>query len=207
MCLAMAALPFHAAAVEPATQRLEVFLADLKTLRADFAQTVFDENMGRLEDSSGTVSVQRPGNLRWDYTKPYHQLILATAGKVWIYDSELAQVTVKNLGDAVGNTPALLLTSERPLSDSFAVHELGARGGLAWVELVPKKTDSSFTAVRLGFASQDLSVMELVDQFGQTSQLRFFNLVRNEALPSGLFEFTPPPGVDIIADPETSSAQ
>ena len=144
--------------------------------------------------------MQRPGKFRWDYLEPYKQLIVSDGSKIWIYDTELEQVTVKPIESGLSDTPALLLSGDKPLDQAFVITDLGENGGLEWVELMPKVSDTSFERVRLGFGKDDLQGMELVDNFGQTTRLDFTNLKRNPAVEQSLFAFTPPPGVDVIGE-------
>lgn len=190
------------ATAESGSQRLHTFFDDTHSLQADFEQTLFDENLSSLEDSRGKMYLERPGKFRWDYSAPYPQEIVSDGEKVWIYDSELAQVTVKALGDTLGDTPALLLTSERPLDESFDITDLDADDGLAWVELVPKSPDATFASVRLGFDGDELRVMALVDSFGQTTKITFAEIVKNPNFNHEIFTFSAPDGVDVLGDDE-----
>ena len=186
--------------VNASGERLRSFLAGLRSLQADFEQVLLDENGVILEEAKGTLRLARPGRFRWDYREPYPQLIVADGKNVWIYDSELAQVTVKPLGEAVGNTPALLLTSDQPLEERFQLRDLDTQDGLDWLELKPKTPDVSFSRIQLGFRGTELQKMELEDSFGQLTKLRFYRIVKNARVDPLSFSFTPPAGVDVIGD-------
>lgn len=183
-----------------ATDRLRDFLGRIQSLETHFEQTLYDENGKPLETSRGRFYLQRPGRFRWNYAEPYVQEIVADGKQVWIYDNELAQVTVRRLDDALGSTPALLLSSDEPVENNFKLQDMGVRDGLDWVELIPVAAEASFTAVRLGFSGQDLKRMDLVDSFGQTTELRFSGAAHNPRLDPALFRFTVPTGVDVISD-------
>lgn len=183
-----------------ATERLQSFFKEVQSLQGDFTQTVFDQHMKAKEHAQGNFAVQRPGKFHWDYQSPFRQLIVANGKRVWIYDSELEQVTVKTLDETVGSTPAQLLSSGESLELNFAIADLGAKDDLEWVELTPHAKDTSFERVRLGMDQHDLRVMELQDNFGQTTRLEFSRLQRNPRLAATLFEFTPPPGVDVVGE-------
>jgi len=183
-----------------AMERLQAFFTDVQSLRGDFTQTTFDEHNHITQRAQGTFALQRPGRFHWDYKSPYQQLIVANNKKVWLYDSELEQVTVKKLDEAVGNTPAQLLSSGESLEKSFSITEIGAVDRLEWVELTPRDKNTSFERIRLGFDRRDLRTMELMDNFGHTTRLEFSHLQRNPQLAASLFEFTPPPGVDVVGD-------
>jgi len=182
-------------------QRLEAFTAQLESLRAQFVQSLFDAQGKTVQESRGTVLLQRPGRFRWEYRLPYEQLIVADGEKLWVYDSELQQVTVKELDNALGNAPIMLLSERRPLQEDFIIHDLQPREGLQWVELEPRVKDTDFTRITLGMDEQGMKVMELRDSFGQATEVRFVNREINVAPAAGSFVFEPPPGVDIIGTP------
>lgn len=193
-------LPTLAPAGE-ATDRLDDFFANVNLMQADFHQSLWDARGKMVKEAQGTLLMQRPGKFRWDYVTPFKQLIVADGKKIWIYDSELEQVTVKPIDAALGDTPALLLSGGQPLDRNFVLTDMGESKGLEWVELEPKETDGSFERVRLGFG-EDLEVMELLDNFGQTTKMNFINLRRDPKVDADLFRFTPPKGVDVIGDGE-----
>jgi len=182
-------------------QRLETFTAQLESLRAQFVQSLFDAQGKAVQESRGTVLLQRPGRFRWEYRLPYEQLIVADGEKLWVYDTELQQVTVKPLDNALGNAPIMLLSERRPLQEDFTIHDLQPRDGLQWVELEPRVKDTDFSRITLGMDEQGMKVMELRDSFGQATEVRFFNLEINVTLAADAFVFEPPPGVDIIGTP------
>jgi len=179
-------------------QLLDGFLKGLVSFQAKFVQRVTDEQGAQQQDSSGVVYLQRPGRFRWDYEKPYRQLIVADGKKVWVYDPELKQVTVKALDTALGNTPALLLGGDVDIGAHFDVSDGGTKDGLTWVWLKPKGRDNQYSAIGLGFDGERLAVMQLSDNLGQITSIRFSDEHRNPKLDPTLFEFTPPPGVDVL---------
>jgi outer membrane lipoprotein carrier protein len=195
------ALPGAAAQTDNGLQRLEAFTAQLESLRAQFVQSLFDAQGKAVQESRGTVLLQRPGRFRWEYRLPYEQLIVADGEKLWVYDTELQQVTVKELDNALGNAPIMLLSERRPLQEDFIIHNLQPRDGLQWVELEPRVKDTDFTRITLGMDEQGMKVMELRDSFGQATEVRFVNLEINVVPAAGSFVFVPPAGVDIIGKP------
>ncbi|MCP5268813.1 MAG: outer membrane lipoprotein chaperone LolA [Zoogloeaceae bacterium] len=185
-----------------ALDRLRSFLETTKTLRAEFTQTVIPKNGRKPQFSSGAMVLSRPHKFRWQIEKPYPQLIVGDGEKVWLYDPELKQVTVKKQGTALAGSPAALLAGEgmAALEQHFGLRNLENKDGLEWVEAVPKSTDSGFERVRLGFAGNELRAMELVDSFGQTTSLVFSRVERGLKLEAATFRFTPPAGADVLGD-------
>lgn len=199
VCLAAAQL-----ASAGAIDKLHRFLESTKTMRADFAQIVVAKNGKKPQQSTGVMMVSRPGKFRWQIEKPYAQLLVGDGEKVWIYDPDLRQVTVKKVDAALGSTPAALLVGEgggkSALEKNFTLREAGEREGLEWLEAIPKAPDSGFEKLQLGFSGNDLKAMELFDNFGQTTSLSFSHLERNPSLAATQFRFTPPAGVDVIGE-------
>ena len=199
LCLLLLLMPLPAMA-GVGDVRLKAFFEEVDSVRADFVQQVLNPQNQALQQTSGTMLLSRPGRFRWDYTKPYKQLIVANGEKVWLYDVDLEQVTVKKFDAAMGSTPALLLSSGANIEDNFSVNDLGMKNDLAWVELTPKNKDSGFEKLLLGFGEHNLQHMELQDSFGQLTRLSFTNIERNPELESAQFDFVPPAGVDVIGE-------
>lgn len=183
-----------------AIDKLHRFLESTKSLRADFAQIVVSKNGKKPQQSSGVMMVSRPGKFRWQVDKPYAQLLVGDGEKVWIYDPDLRQVTVKKMDAALGSTPAALLVGNNSFEKNFNLREAGEREGFEWLEATPKTPDSGFEKLQLGFAGDDLKAMELFDNFGQTTSLLFSHLERNPVLSPTQFRFTPPAGADVIGE-------
>ena len=197
LCVFVVILPSaHAGAID----RLDQFMKQAQTARGEFEQRILNRDKKVIQQSSGTLAFQRPGKFRWSYVKPYEQLIVGDGARVWIYDRELNQVTVRKLDQALGATPAALLAGSNEALNAFVLKDDGSRDGLEWLEATPRDKESSFERIRMGFGAQGLERMELLDSFGQTTQLRFIGLQSNPKLDATLFGFTPPKGADVIGD-------
>lgn len=181
-------------------KQLKAFLSSAKSITADFKQVLINEAGDPLQTSHGLFYLQRPGKFRWDYTKPFQQQIISTSGKVWFYDTDLEQVTVKKLDESVGSTPALLLSGDVPLEDNYNIEQQGSEGNMQWVKLVPKSQDSTFKYVLIGLEKGVLSGMQLNDNFGQLTRIYFSNLKVNQPVEANLFEFVAPKGVDVFSE-------
>jgi len=187
-------------ALAAAEARLSAFVDGTKGLKANFTQTVIDRAGRKTQEASGNLFFARPGKFRWVYQKPYAQLIVGDGKKVWIHDEDLDQVTVRKLDQALGDSPAALLAGDNNISKLFNLKDAGDKDGIEWLEATPKSKEGSFETVRMGFKGNDLHMMELKDNFGQTTLLRFSNLQRNPPLGASLFRFSPPKGADVIGD-------
>ncbi len=181
-----------------AVAALREFVASAKTGRADFTQTVTSPDGARKKVSSGRFEFARPDRFAFSYQRPFEQRIVADGRKVWLYDVDLKQVTVRAAAQALGATPAALLTGNG-LEREFELSAQPSRDGLDWVEALPKNKDAaSVAALRIGFQGANLAALEITDLFGQRSALRFTGLAINLKLADDSFKFTPPLGVDVI---------
>ena len=187
------------AADEPVEQ-LQAFLKASKSLTADFKQVSINEAGNPYQTSYGVFYLQRPGKFRWDYLKPFQQQIVSTSGKVWFYDADLEQVTIKKLDESVGSTPALLLSGEISLDENFTMENQGVDGDMQWVKLLPKNKQSSFKYILIGLNKGSLGGMELSDNFGQLTRIYFSNVLLNPPIKPTVFEFKAPKGSDIFSD-------
>jgi outer membrane lipoprotein carrier protein len=176
---------------------LQKFFSQLESLKANFSQQVFGPRRELQQTSAGQVIVQRPGKFRWDYQQPYKQHIVADGTKVWLYDVDLEQVTIKPQDQAMDNTPASLLSDASQLQEQFDVMAV-MREGRDWFELIPKRSDSGFEALFIALDKGVLREMELQDSFGQLTVMRFENVVMNRRYGDDSFKLQIPAGVDVI---------
>jgi len=181
-------------------EQLKAFLQSSRSLTADFKQVLINEAGNPMQTSYGKFYLQRPGKFRWDYLKPFQQQIVSNAGKVWFYDTDLEQVTIKKLDESVGSTPALLLSGDVSLEENYTMENQGVDGDLQWIKLVPKNQESSFKYVLIGLNKGSLGGMELSDNFGQLTRIYFSNVKLNPPIKPGLFEFEAPKGADVFSE-------
>jgi outer membrane lipoprotein carrier protein len=180
-------------------ERFQSYLRTTQAARGDFEQKVYDKGGKLVQESRGSFSFLRPGRFRWTYVKP-QQVIVGDGEKVWIHDADLNQVTVRRVSRVIGSTPAALLAGSSDIDKAFELSEIGEKDGLEWLEAKPREKEAGFERMRLGMATSGVAAMELVDHFGQTTVLRFSNVVRNPQIDAGTFRFTPPKGADVLGE-------
>lgn len=184
---------------ETAESRLNRALAKLDSITANFVQTVLDDNQQIVQQSLGTVALQRPGKFAWIYTSPYEQKIIADGKELWVYDVDLDQVTVKPLDSGLATAPIMVLMNKDNINEQFIVSEIGDKKHLYWVELEPVAKDMEYSHVYLGLEDSNVVAMQLRDSFGQSTQIVFENLRLDVIHDPAIFEFIPPNGVDVFA--------
>ncbi|MBI3561465.1 MAG: outer membrane lipoprotein chaperone LolA [Gammaproteobacteria bacterium] len=192
------------AATTASATSLKNYLGDVTTLSAVFQQTTQGEASGKQQPkpqtSVGRLVVQSPNKFRLEYDKPYKQIYVADGKRLWSYDADLEQVTVKLQKDLLANLPALVLSNPADLDRVYNVNQEAKVDNLEWFRLTPKGKDSSFESVRLGFGEGKLAVFEMRDSFGQVTRLTFTSMSYNPSVSARQFQFTPPAGVDVIDD-------
>jgi outer membrane lipoprotein carrier protein len=194
------ALLIPALAIAGAVDDLRAFTSQTKAARGEFTQVVVDRTGKVLRQSSGTFSLARPGKFRWSYAKPYSQLLVGDGEKVWVYDADLNQVTIRPMDKALAATPAALLSGSQEFEKVFAIDELPPADGLAWLAAKPRATDSGLESAKLGFKAGTLERLEFVDNFGQTTTITVSKLEKNPQLAADTFKFVPPKGADVIGN-------
>lgn len=174
------------------------FYEKVDTFSASFTQVSVDHVGSVVDESHGRLVLDRPDRFFWDYEAPFRQQIISDGAKVWLYDPDLAQVTVRKLGEAVSGTPAALL-SGKDLELAFTISTEEVQG-IEWTVLTPKNNDADFSRIRMRFENDLPKVMELRDQFEQTTSIEFKNVNVNPKVAKGTFEFAPPPNVEVVGD-------
>ena len=183
------------------TEYLNHFMNKVKSLKAVFTQEVVSDRGKITQTSYGAFRLLRPGRFVWEYESPAPQKIISDGKNMWIYDIELEQVTVKPLSQALGASPAAILTNPKSLSKRYTVLEKPPREGLQWVELLPKDKQGDFLKVEVGLDDAGVQAMDLYDQFGQLTVIRFRESEYGVPLSPSIFQFVPPKGVDVIGKP------
>ena len=199
----MLALPVSASGLDD----FLAFNTSTKTATARFEQQVLDRSGKVVERAAGTFAFSRPGKFRWTYDKPHKQVLVGDGAKLWIHDPDLNQVTVKRIGQAISSTPAALLAGKDDITALFTLRDAGTADGLSWVEATPKAQDTGFERVRLGLKGKSLAAMELHDQLGGRTLLRFADLRANVPVAPQTFVFEPPKGADVIEDAPAKPTQ
>jgi outer membrane lipoprotein carrier protein len=201
LIVAVAATLFSSATLAAARDQLAAFSRGLRGLDGHFVQKVYEANGKLKESSSGRVALSAPRQFRWEYLDPHPQLIVADGSKVWVYDPDLQQVTVRAQGQEEQNSPLAALIDPGKLDQDFLVKEAGSDAGLDWLVLTPRNEDqASFQSARLGFGQAGLVRMDVVDALGQRTEIVFDGWKRNPSFARNTFTYTPPKGIDVIGE-------
>lgn len=179
---------------------VKAFYQQTKSVRADFHQVVTDRQGRKIQEVDGQMQLKRPNKFKWDYNKPYQQQIVSDGQQVWLYDVDLAQVTVNTLRQTVGSSPAALLAGDANIDKSFRLSNASRKDDLEWVSASPRDKESGFDKILMGFKDNKIQALSLIDSFGHTTNITFSNVELNPMLDEKNFLFKPPAGVDVVGE-------
>ncbi|VAW57525.1 hypothetical protein MNBD_GAMMA07-1148 [hydrothermal vent metagenome] len=199
LCLLLGSVSFSVHATSP-NEILENFISNTKSLSADFEQQLVDQSGAIMQQSKGRLSMMRPGKFRWDYSEPYPQNIISNGMKIWMYDSELEQVSIRRYDQVLASSPVNLLDRNQKLDIEFNVEIMPAREGQDWVKLTPKKDGGDFKELIIGLQNNQIKTMRFFDNFEQRTEIKFDHLVINPKFEAAYFEFKAPEGTDVVGD-------
>ena len=197
-------LPSTVLAEESAAVQLKALLQPLKTLQADFSQRIFSADGYEIQRSHGEMHVTRPGKLRWIIAPPMEQWLISDGTTLWLYDPDLEQVIIRPFQQSIADTPALLFGGGADqLEESYSVSVSQTEAEVSYV-LKPLISSGLYEQITLVFAGQTPTEISIVDSLAQRTDIILSNARRNtpltEAQIDTLFNFIPPPGVDILQD-------
>ena len=179
---------------------LKTFLQETKTIQADFQQKLLDHQGLLLQQSAGVFKLKRPGKFYWDYLVPFPQKIISNGHKIWVYDEELEQVSVKKYSQMLAGSPVILLDQNKDLNEDFIIEDKGFSNNQYWLTLTPIKKEKEFKMIEVGMTVSGMQTMKLHDGFDQVTIIEFKKLKSNEDLNDDQFFFKVPEGTDVVGD-------
>lgn len=177
---------------------LRQFYARTATLQSAFTQKVIDEKGTVTDNMSGQFWMSRPATFRWEYRHPYEQIMVNDGKKLWMYDVDLAQVTVRDAAQALAGAPVWLLNGGPTLEEQFLLESEESQNGINWVRMTPRNAENDFKLARMGLSQGLPVILELTDALGQRTVINFENMSSNIVIPADRFRFTPPADVEVV---------
>lgn len=197
---ALALGPVAAFAGEQDVQRLTQLLEKSQTIEANFSQLTLDAGGTSLQETSGKMTVKRPGLFYWHTDAPQEQVVVSDGSHVTLWDPDLEQATIKKLDVRLNQTPALLLSGDvSKISQSFDITSK-QQGDVMDFTLKPKTKDTLFDSLRVSFRKGLINDMQLIDSVGQRTNILFNGVKANQAVADSRFKFDIPKGADVIKE-------
>ena len=184
---------------------LQDFLKNFTSLESNFIQQLINENGEVLEKTEGTLQLQQPGKFNWTYLTPYAQKIISNGEVLWVFDEDLEQLTIRNIGNALDETPAGIILGNNDINEHFVQVSMDVIEGYDWIDLTPRNLETQYRNIRIGFNDSQLGMMIIVDNLGQTTRIDFIDVKKNAELSSSSFEFEIPADVDVIDEREIAA--
>ena len=174
------------------------YLDSLESFSAIFEQNRYDEYGELVETARGRCLIKRPGRFRWSYAEPYVQSIVSDGSSLWIYDKDLEQVTVNTISGVDSASPVELLGASEPIEERYHIGKRDVGDGYDWYRLTPKVPTRDFQWVEISMADGEIEIMRIIDNLRQLIVLNFKSIQTNMPVDDGVFNFSPPPGIDVI---------
>ena len=187
---------------ESSNDPLQEFLTNFESFEAKFVQILINENGEELEKTEGILYLQQPGKFHWSYQQPYSQKIISDGDVLWVFDEDLEQVTIREMGNAIEQTPIGIILGNNSINEHYVQVDLGVIEGFDWIELTPRDLEAQYRNIRLGFDQDKLGMMIIADDLGQTTRIDFSEIKKNAELSAMLFKLEIPDNVDVIDERE-----
>ena len=182
------------------TAELQLVLDKIQSLSAEFHQQVSSADGYSLQEMEGVMHIARPGRIYWKTVPPYEQLVVSDGEKLWLYDPDLEQVTIKALAENLVDSPAALLVGKADnLADRYQICK-EISGGALRIAMTPLEQSSVYTHIVLTFESDAPASITMTDSLGQHTEVTLAAVALNPELEASLFVFNPPDGVDVFLD-------
>jgi outer membrane lipoprotein carrier protein len=203
MLLLLGALPGSAFALDPVVivDAIQKQYDTTYTFQARFVQKSYLKILGQSQKAEGSVSIKKPGQMKWDYKAPDRQILVSNDQGLWLYLPDEKQVTkmkVQNIYSS--NTPALFLAGRGKLTESFTIGKVTEERGLYVAEMIPREKGQNLSKMVLLADKKNYRIVgsRVYDNLGNKTEMLFSDIRTNPNLDEKLFQFEVPKGVELI---------
>lgn len=175
------------------------------TLTADFQQTTSMEMTRRTREGRGTVTLMKPGRLRWDYHSPEKQVLICDGTTILLYLAKAEQMIVSSAGEYLqSDLTYSFFTGTGNILQDFDVFPpddgTSENNSTYHIKLVPKAFHQQVECIEV-WANKTTFLttrLKIRDHLGGITDLHFSNIKTGRKLAADFFSFTPPPDTEII---------
>jgi outer membrane lipoprotein carrier protein len=173
-------------------------------LEASFLQEYIGKVMKKPQKGEGKVYFKKKGMMRWDYKVP-NQKLVSNGHTLWYYQPEETQVFVSDVARVLRErTPLAFLAGEGEISRDFNVvnfnEAVSQQEDYFVLELTPKEPNATLSKLTLMVDKKSYYVVQadVFDGLGNVTRTRFQEIKTNTGLPNSFFNFTVPPGTEVL---------
>ena len=185
-----------------AAAKMRATLGATTRIRARFQQSVSDGRGAVVQRSSGEFTAEQPRRLHWQVHAPAEQTLITDGDKIWLYDPDLAQVTVGALDTETAEAPMLILSGQvGSLTSKYDIRAEGA--GKNWrfdmkVRSGAPSKGPSFEQLTLDVVDGNVHSMHIRDTLEQHTDVVFSAVEHPLSVDAALFHFVIPKGVEVV---------
>jgi outer membrane lipoprotein carrier protein len=199
ICLTLIPISAQQPATHDLAKRVDHHYTQLQSLKAEFTETY--EGLGRTRTESGTLLLQKPGRMRWDYARPAGKLFLLDGKYAWFYakgDPQVQRIEAKKLDDL--RSPLRFLLGHTQLEKEIDhLAQSSASNGNFNLYGIPHNQENRIQRLTLTVTPDGIITgIEIQETDGAITRFTFTSEQPNVAIPSSTFRFTPPAGIPVI---------
>lgn len=184
-----------------AVDRVQKFYAEIKQVSALFRQSVTYDTFGSTKTSDGSMFIQKPGKMRWDYVEKKKDKVvtkksfISNGSYLYMVEHDNKQVVKKNLKNDLMPVAVSFLYGKGDLKAEFtaSIDTSGKYGTKEDVvlKLVPKQPSAQYKALFLVASSKDFHVSQsiIIDSSNNVNHFRFFTPDFTKPIKDSWFEF------------------
>lgn len=189
----------HSPSAQEMAQRVDRHYDNLHSLKAGFTESYNGLGMTRTE--SGTLLLEKPGRMRWDYNSPPGKVFLLDGKYAWSYapgDPQVQRIPAKELDDL--RSPLRFLLGHTDLEKEMSNLTLvPAANGAFVLSGQPKGQEQRITRLALTVtAAGTITGIEMEEADGALTRFSFTGEQTNAPVAPESFHFKAPAAVPVV---------
>ncbi len=180
-------------------QRVNDHYNRLHSLRAAFTESY--DGLGLSRSESGTLYLQKPGRMKWDYTSPAGKVFLLDGKFAWFWSrgaTQVQRIEAKKLDDLRSPLQFLLGHTELEKEMTNLKAAPGTDGQIVLTG-VPKGQQNRIQLITFHVtAAGAITSISIEETDGAITRFTFTDEQANIQIPDNTFHFAPPPGVPVV---------
>ncbi len=194
--------------IDDVVQKLQHTYENTGDFKANFLQETTVRSIKKTEIEEGRVFFKNPKNMLWDYTKPRAKKLVINQHTAWLYLPQ-EKSAYRQKADNIFQSKALIrfLSGLGKLKDDFAITYADPKAldknGNYLLLLTPLEKNSILNPIQITVHKDKFYILQVSfnDTFGNSTSVKFSNILINNGLTDKMFQFQPPAGVSIFDMP------